>query len=492
MAGPSFLELLGTAMRAVGTTSTLAMAGAYLRRQGAMTPQVAKGLSKVSMLLAIPCLLFTTAIDCTQDYSRGSCPDVFQQLKTGWPLLLLPIVYVLLGLAVGAAAAKLGGAPGDFKRTAVAAVAFGNSTGLPIVLLAAVASVPGASRRRNAGDDDDSSGALGPVSPLSYLSIYLVVYPVLQWSVGAALLRPKDDAADAEAPSGNAEPHSPGRPRLASVEGALRLSFKVEKPISTLGTWGETANPLHEPGSPRSATSPRAPPGFVSASSSETLTSLLGDVHDGVELVKRRAPLPAAAPKPAEPTSWLVAFERFLPPPVLGALLGMAVAMMAPVRGLLVDLQLRDNDAPLEWFYNGLVAIGKSAVPCNMIILGDALMKQGEDAYKQRHNPAALRAGVPARALLAVGVGKMIVMPALGAGVGFLLKAPWLVGTSNPAALLVAMVVTATPTANNLLIMAELAGENKDGLAAAIAIQYMAAPVLLTSWLTVFMWIAHA
>jgi hypothetical protein len=47
MAGPSFLELLGTAMRAVGTTSTLALAGAYLRRQGAMTPQVAKGLSKV-------------------------------------------------------------------------------------------------------------------------------------------------------------------------------------------------------------------------------------------------------------------------------------------------------------------------------------------------------------------------------------------------------------------------------------------------------------
>ena len=95
---------------------------------------------------------------------------------------------------------------------------------------------------------------------------------------------------------------------------------------------------------------------------------------------------------------------------------------------------------------------------------------------------------VPRGTLCAVAVGKMVVMPAIGAAVGLALKRSGLTG--DPNVLLVAMVVTCTPTANNIVIMAELAGENKDGLAACIFVQYALAPVLLTFWLTLFVHIA--
>jgi len=53
------------------------------------------------------------------------------------------------------------------------------------------------------------------------------------------------------------------------------------------------------------------------------------------------------------------------------------------------------------------------------------------------------------------------------------------------------MVVTCTPTANNMMVIAELAGENKEGLASSIFLQYVMAPFTITAWLTLFLMIAN-
>lgn len=34
-----------------------------------------------------------------------------------------------------------------------------------------------------------------------------------------------------------------------------------------------------------------------------------------------------------------------------------------------------DNDAPMQWFFNGINTIGGAAIPINMFILGGALAK---------------------------------------------------------------------------------------------------------------------
>ena len=51
---------------------------------------------------------------------------------------------------------------------------------------------------------------------------------------------------------------------------------------------------------------------------------------------------------------------------------------------------------------------------------------------------------------------------------------------------LVCLVVTCTPTGNNIVVLCELAGDNKHACSTTIFYQYMAAPLLLPFILTMF------
>jgi predicted permease len=83
-----------------------------------------------------------------------------------------------LGLLVGWVMAKLTQTPSHQIRTVMVACAFGNSTGLPITLLTVVhANFP-------------STSDLGRIDPTLFLSVYLLLYPALQWGVGGWLLAP--------------------------------------------------------------------------------------------------------------------------------------------------------------------------------------------------------------------------------------------------------------------------------------------------------------
>jgi predicted permease len=206
-----------------------------------------------------------------------------------------------------------------------------------------------------------------------------------------------------------------------------------------------------------------------------------------VDAAHAEAPPPPPQPPPPQ-SAWsavLTALERVFPPPVVGALLGMIVALLPSVRGILVDLKDRDGNAPLEWLYNGLSKIGAAAVPVNMIILGNSLAKQLEP-----RNRASSNAPISARAHFSIAFAKLVVMPAIGAGIALALRALHI--TTNTNVLLVSMVVTCAPTANNLMVMAELAGENIDGLATSMFLQYCVTPVQLTFWLTIYVKIATA
>jgi predicted permease len=108
------------------------------------------------------------------------CPELSQSLAEAWPLLLLPFLWTGIGAAAGWVASLL--APPHIKRTAIAAVAFPNSTGLPITLLTALSQVA-------------LTPGVGPASQLRsfllMLSIYQVTYPVLQWGLGGRILSEK-------------------------------------------------------------------------------------------------------------------------------------------------------------------------------------------------------------------------------------------------------------------------------------------------------------
>lgn len=468
-------NILVTCLRAVGTLAVLAFGGVYLQKKGLMTPQMSKGLSELSMRLTIPCLLFSTAIQCTQDGSSQRCPRLIDQLQTGWPMLFLPMVYVGLGLIVGSLMAKIGGAGDDFRRSAIAAVAFGNSTGLPITLLAII------------HGQFPKDTVLGATDPLLFLSIYLVSYPVLQWSVGSWLLQPKAQVNEVDAIKA-AQPESlASQNRLIS---SFSLLLRPEQPINLLAPDGMRLVPRS-----RSFDLSRAGdmgvqirPQVNSWSHSQEGTFASSAQHAAnLRLIQEssddslRLPVPAsisedvpeAPPVRKREVMWTV-LRRVFPPPVVAALLGLFVALIEPLRGIFVDLVHRDGDSPFEWFFDGIVKLGAAAVPINMIVLGSALAK-------------GARKTISIRLALSVAFGKLIVMPSIGLLIISVGKSQhWICSGIDDTFFLVVSVLSATPTANNIMVMAELAGENKEGMAACIFVQYMFAPVLLTLWLTVF------
>jgi hypothetical protein len=93
-------------------------------------------------------------------------------------LLLWPLVVVGLGLLVGRLVIHMSGTPPHLRGPCLAACALGNSSGLPITLLTVV--------HTNFPKTSD----LGRMDPTLFLSIYLLLYPVLQWGLGGWLLAP--------------------------------------------------------------------------------------------------------------------------------------------------------------------------------------------------------------------------------------------------------------------------------------------------------------
>jgi predicted permease len=178
----SFYETVITtflaSVKSVGTACTLASIGIYLHQRGFVVGNGKRTLALISQQVTIPLLFFTKILYCNQDWSSDPCPNVTDSLGDAWILLVWPIWVCSTGLFVGYLVTVFANVPKHQRNSIMASVAFGNSTGLPITLLTVIHS--------NFG----SSSVLGSVDPTLFLSVYLVMYPVLQWGIGGMLLAP--------------------------------------------------------------------------------------------------------------------------------------------------------------------------------------------------------------------------------------------------------------------------------------------------------------
>lgn len=207
---PTFLASL----RAVGTASTMAGAGWYLHRKNFVTPSGKKMMALISQQVTIPAYLFAKIIYCPSGSGGGEaaggaagdletpahpevvCPSVADRIPDLWMLCLWPFFVVACGLLTGYVAAKVSNTPPVQTRSCLAACAFGNSTGLAITLLSVI------------HKQFSKRTELGRIDPTAFLSVYLLLYPVLQWGVGGWLLAPEE------------------KPSESSGEGAISMVFQ--------------------------------------------------------------------------------------------------------------------------------------------------------------------------------------------------------------------------------------------------------------------------
>lgn len=174
----AIVATLVASVRSVGTAVTLASVGFYAHHRGFVDNAGKRTLAVISQQITFPLFLFTKIIYCNQNWSDEPCPDVTRSLRDVWMLSLWPLYVVGMGLLVGMVVAHTTRTPAHQVRAVLAACCFGNSTGLPITLLTVVhANFP-------------STSDLGHIDPTLFLSVYLLLYPVLQWGLGGWLLAP--------------------------------------------------------------------------------------------------------------------------------------------------------------------------------------------------------------------------------------------------------------------------------------------------------------
>lgn len=353
------------ALRCVGTAGTMALAGFYLHKRGLITPQGTNAFAIMSQQVTIPALFFSKIIYCPQDFSHEKCPDITQNIGDIWVLVLWPLVVVGVGMAVGTIAAQLSNTPTCQRRSVIAACAFPNCTGLPITLLTVI------------HGNFAATAKLGAVDPNLFLSVFLLIYPVLQWGIGGWLLAPGgDDDADEAGIH-----HVLNVPVLESQEDTASRMIK-ELSLTDLFEARQSWTP------PETET--------------ETTVLVKGNEHTAMaNPLHDMAPITETIAK---------VLSKALQPPVVGALVGIFIASFPQLRGLFVDLNARASNAPLQWLFDGIHSVGAAAVPINMAILGFnlSLASQGKKVDD------AMRSTFSRSTLVAIVIGKMIILPIFG------------------------------------------------------------------------------
>ncbi len=167
------LTMLLYSSQAVIVIICAAVVGAVLVRGKYVSEHLLDNLGKVIFHAMLPCLLFTSV-------SKSLDFEVFKKL---WYLPFACVIYMLLGFGCGIFINKLFKTPKEYHRAIIVASGFGNSGYIPIPLTTAVLAI--FPYFQNLGISSDMGK--------SYVSIYLIAFSPLLWSVGYTIMAQKNN-----------------------------------------------------------------------------------------------------------------------------------------------------------------------------------------------------------------------------------------------------------------------------------------------------------
>ena len=424
-------SVFAIACTSIGKAGLTVAAGVLLTRRGAFTPEVRRGLSKAAASLLVPCLL-------VERLSRTVTPEL---LASAWPIIPVGFLYVGMGCSLGFITAI--GTRSEVRRPTIAATAFANSQAMPIILLEVIG--------------PELFGPMAAATGITYIGLYLIVYLVLQWTIGAALLdvpmlgvgggekpAPSEAVAHAGRSGSSRDPDGSGqssRPRVANQEcDGISLTTAYD------------------------GNDDESPPDGATAGSSGATT---GSGTLGVLSSRRRSRCALAC---------CAVVRRVASPPIYGIFAGLCVGLVPPLRWLFVGDPSQGAAAhpPLRFVLQAAGLLGDAAIPLNTMLLGASL--SGGPSWRV----------VPLRVVAGIVVSKLAIMPAIALVLIALLTA---VTPIAPLLTLVILMESAMPTANNLMMMCELGvgGRASAFMSTVIFAQYLAAPIFMTASLTAFM-----
>jgi len=403
------------ALKATGSVASISAIGVALAWKGKLDKVGLKALGTLTFWLILPSLTFTSV-------GGGMSIEYWQEF---WGLFLFGVAICLVGFLVGRAIVPLSGVSRAFKPWFVLACAFPNIFAIPLVYIEAIC------RREN----EDPSAAESCINEGNQrLFTFIMFFPILLYGFGgsyamshAAIEQEKLDCTDPEkipdeenagGPKSDAESPSCPTAEIASVEGADTNLKELDAPETSVADEQSATNDVKQISSLPSV--------------SMALDSLINNKDVGS-------------------VRWQFRVSVLENPPVISTILAVIVAAAKPLQGLLFG-----TDAPLQFFTNGLYVIGK-ACPCvTNIVMAANLGLQMKKMTRWSDIFGGPQMGISRRTLLTLVFAKMVVMPVVIFTV-IVNILPFLPADRWYQLLL--FMEAATPTANNVVMLATVLGE---------------------------------
>lgn len=352
------------------------------------------------------------------DGHQSICPSVLDYWSEAWILVFWPLVVIPCGILVGYCVARISGAPKRHRNAILLSTGFANSGSLPATLLAVL------SHHHDGGSTSKEGDTASPsLGPNAFLSLYLILAPMLLWSLGYWLAHPSEDYGH------------------ESMEGHQE---EIEGQNSSMG--------------------------YGSIQSSQNTIEAKTESKKDNGLAQDSFSSKGFPVESCCPSSLVNVMQKLFQPPVIGAGIGLIVVLFEPLRQSLVG-----SNASLAWFFGGLTLLGQSSIPLSMGVLGMSLSSSIKHS-RSRDNTVET---FSIQTIAGIITGKMILMPAIG-HVSFWFLRDILNIRFPPSMALVLMIQWCTPTANNVAVMCDLAGGLQEAVAQLMLWEYAFAPILLS------------
>eukprot|EP00755_Sulcionema_specki_P034734 Sspe_Gene.21244::Locus_7934_Transcript_1_1_Confidence_1.000_Length_2542::g.21244::m.21244 len=162
-------------------------------------------------------------------------------------------------------------------------------------------------------------------------------------------------------------------------------------------------------------------------------------------------------------------FSSLANPPLVAVALGLLVGLVPFLREVLVD-----EGGVLQWMHTGAAKIGGSAIPLIMCVIGASMydsLKGGRDANF-----------APSVRVVLVAI-RFLALPLLGLAAAHIVRS--LRPSTDPLLLLVVLLESCLPTANNMAAICARLGMNPSPIAGALLLQYATAIPVYALYITV-------
>lgn len=462
--GDDAVAIIQSVFSAVLKIGLLVAVGVRLEKQKMLDGSKRKCLSALAMDVCLPCLLFSSVLPKAN----------LHLLHEGWPLLLWPFVYAVVGAALGVLCCTAVGIPSQHIGAAAACAAFPNVNGFPVAIIAAL-------------------GSALPNSPtgfsaLVFLSLIQLTDGIIKYTLGPVVFRRDLHAArgqvhiECETLHGGADGMLPVGSSLASIMVPSRsVSFDEKAPDcqdhddECQCAFGLNLRQVRA-----------VEPEWSRYDAYKLFRRILANSPPSANNNSLRASL--LSNSAGTPIGDFL--RKLFPPQVTAVVVALAIGVGPPfLKALLVAPEGSiKHVAPLGFIYGTAVSLGGGFVPLQMISLGGRLV----NVFSSTGPLAATGAAGPGgrskllRIAAAVGVARMILTPAVlyfvAQWANALLKSR---GDSRPMAFWApALIVAAMPTANNMSTMADLIGSGRSISSASTALQLLVSPLVLAISLT--------